>query len=137
MSDLVYAVVQAGGDHADAPFWEGCKAGRFLLHQCGVCHRHYWPASRCIEHGDQNMRWVESFGAGELYTYTIMHHAYSPALKAKTPYVVGVIKLKEGPFFHSNVEGCALDDVRVGMKLAARMIPHESGLTLPIFEPAP
>lgn len=137
MSALEGVIAQAGGDVADLPFWEGCKSGRFLLHQCGVCSRHYWPASRCVTHGDKDMRWVEGSGAGELYTYTIMHHAYSAALKAKIPYAVGVIKLREGPFFHGTIEGCALEDIRIGMPLVAEMVEHESGLTLPVFKPAP
>jgi uncharacterized OB-fold protein len=132
---LIDAIRQFGGDPADAPFWEACKSGRFLLHRCGVCARCYWPASRCVDHGDGDMRWVDSSGQGELYTYTIMHHAYDARLAAKTPYVVGVIKLDEGPYFHSNVVGCALEDVGVGMRLEAHMIEHESGLTIPVFSP--
>lgn len=137
MSGLASIIAQFGGDPADAPFWEACKNGRFLLHQCGQCGRHYWPASRCIEHGGEAMRWVESAGAGALHTYTIMHHSYSPKLAAKVPYVVGVIKLDEGPYFHSNVVGCAIEDVHVGMKLSAEMTEHESGLTIPVFRPSP
>ncbi len=133
--DLLEAIRKAGGDPEDAPFWQGCREGRFLLHRCGACRKHYWPASRCTEHGAENMQWVESSGAGELYTYTILHHAYTPSMKDKVPYVVGVIKLAESPFFHSNVE-CAPEDVQVGMKLKAHMTPHESGLIVPIFSPA-
>src|SRR5262249_28196961 len=132
---LVEMIRNFGGDPADAPFWEGCKAGRFLLHQCAVCGRSYWPASRCVAHGAQDMRWVESSGEGELYTYTIMHHAFTPAIGAKVPYAVGVVRLNEGPYFHSNVVGCAIEEVRVGMSLKAEMIEHESGLTIPVFRP--
>ena len=137
MSGLASIIAQVGGDPADLPFWEACKSGRFLLHQCSVCKRSYWPASRCVEHGDQAMRWVESAGAGELHTYTVMHHAFSSILAARVPYVVGVIKLSEGPYFHSNVIGCAIEDVKVGMPLIAEMTQHESGLTIPRFRPAP
>jgi len=134
--DLLDAIRSAGGDPADLPFWEGCRAGRFLLHRCNICDRHYWPASRCIEHGDREMQWVESSGCGELHTYTVMHRVLVPAFKEKAPYVVGVIQLDEGPFFHSNVVDCDLTDVRVGMRLTAMMVEHESGLTTPIFKPA-
>lgn len=137
MTDFAHAIAQVGGDPADLPFWEGCKSGRFLLHQCGVCGRHYWPASRCVAHGDAKMGWVESAGAGELYTYTIMHHAFSSQLAAKAPYVVGVIRLNEGPYFHSNVVECPMDEIRVGMRLVVEMIEHESGLIIPVFRPAP
>lgn len=133
--DLPAAIHHAGGDAADLPFWEGCRAGLFLLHRCNLCGRHYWPASRCIEHGDRDMQWVQSSGRGELYTYTVMHRVLAPAFRDKAPYVVGVIRLDEGPFFHSNVVDCDLATIEVGMRLAAVMVEHESGLTTPLFKP--
>jgi uncharacterized protein len=135
--DTLALIRAVGGDPLDVPFWEGCRAGQLLVHRCERCGRSYWPASRCVEHGAQSMRWVLSAGRGTLYTYTIMHHAYTPAMKGKTPYVVGVIKLAEGPFFHSNVVDCALESIAIGMPLEAIMTQHESGLTMPVFRPCP
>jgi uncharacterized OB-fold protein len=132
-TDLETAVRAAGGDPADLPFWQGCREGRFLLHRCELCGRCYWPASRCIDHGDAAMRWVDSSGSGTLHTYTVMHHAFTSEMKGKVPYVVGVIKLVEGPFFHSNVVDCPPDKLSIDMQLQAEMIPHECGLALPVF----
>lgn len=133
---LLEAVRNFGGDPADVPFWEGCRQGQLLLHRCKACHRHYWPASQCVEHGDQAMEWVEASGRGELYTYTVLHRALTPAMKDRVPYVVAVVKLDEGPFFHTNIIECSHDAVKVGMPLMAVMQEHESGLTLPVFKPA-
>jgi uncharacterized OB-fold protein len=135
-TELGAIIRRFGGDPVvDLPFWEGCRDGVFLLHTCGICHRSYWPASRCVQHGDQSMAWTRAEGKGTLYTYTVLHKAYTPAMQGKVPYVVGVIQLAEGPFFHSNVAGCAPDAVRVGMPLVARMERHDSGLIVPIFYP--
>ena len=131
--DTLTIVRTFGGDPLDLPFWNACREGQFLLHECELCKRNYWPASRCIEHGPQAMRWVAASGRGTLYTYTVMHHAYTPSMKGKTPYVVAVVKLDEGPFFHSNLIDCPLDQVRIGMPLAAVMREHESGLVVPMF----
>lgn len=133
--ELEPIIRRLGGDPADLPFWEACREGRFLLHRCDICQRSYWPASRCTRHGAAAMRWVEGSGAGTLYTYTIMHYAYTPGMKDKLPYVVGVIQLDEGPFFHSNVVDCPPDQLRIGMKLRADLVRHESGLTVPVFRP--
>ena len=132
---LMEAIRAVGGDPADLPFWEASQEGRFLLHRCGVCGRAYWPASRCVEHGDRDMKWVEGSGRGSLYTYTVLHHAYTPDMRDKLPYAVGVVKLEEGPFFHTRITGCAVEDVSVGMALEAVMEPHANGLTLPLFRP--
>ena len=134
--ELLSAVVAVGGDPADLPFWEACRDGRFLVHRCGACGRSYWPASRCVEHGDRDMSWVEASGRAALYTYTVLHHAYTPEMKGKTPYVVAVVKLDEGPFFHTNLVDCGLDDVAVDMPLEVVMAPHANGMTVPMFRPA-
>lgn len=133
--DTAALAVQFGGDPLDAPFWDACREGRFLLHRCELCGQHYWPASRCVVHGAQDMRWVDSSGRGEIYTYTVLHHAYTPAMKTKVPYAVVVVKLDEGPFFHAGLESCSLEQLKVGLRVRATMAAHESGLTLPMFRP--
>ncbi|HEY9545524.1 MAG TPA: OB-fold domain-containing protein [Solimonas sp.] len=133
--DIAGAIRNLGGDILDLPFWEACRDGRFLLHRCNVCGRHYWPASRCVVHGAQSMAWLPASGRGTLYTYTVMHHAYTPTMKGKTPYVVAVIRLDEGPYFHSNLIDCTLDQVRIGMQLQSAMIEQDNGLVVPVFRP--
>lgn len=128
-------LLRVGGDLADAPFWQGCQEGVFRLHRCERCERCYWPASCCTEHGSEAMAWIDASGHGTLYTYTVMHHAYTPAMKDKVPYVVAVVKLLEGPFYHSNVIDCPLANIRVGMPLTVCMQPQADGLVLPMFKP--
>ncbi len=136
-SDKLQAVLSLGGDPADMPFWEGCERGEFLLHQCAQCSRAYWPASRCVEHGDKAMQWVPASGRGTLHTWTVLHRAYLPSMKDKVPYVVGVVELEEGPFYHANIIGCAHESLSVGMPLQCTMHLHEeSGLTVPQFLPS-
>ena len=132
---LLEAIARTGGDPADLPFWQGCREGRFLLHRCGLCGASYWPASRCVEHGDKAMRWEEGSGRGSVYTYTVMHHAYTPDMQGRTPYVVAVVKLEEGPFYHANIIDCPVEAVAVGMAVEAVMTEHAGGLTLPMFRP--
>jgi uncharacterized OB-fold protein len=136
-ADLLSAVRACGGDPLDLPFWEACREGRFLLHRCGACGRSYWPASRCVIHGEQHMAWADSSGRGTVYTYTVLHHAYTPSMKGRTPYAVVVVQLDEGPFFHAGVVDCAAEQVAVGMAVEATMVPHDSGLVVPMFRPAP
>jgi len=132
---LLQAVRHYGGDPADLPFWQACASGRFLLHRCDRCQRHYWPASRCVDHGDEAMQWLEASGRGRLYTYTVMHRAATPDMRDKLPFVIAVVQLDEGPFYHSNLVDCALDAVVVGMRLEVVMVPHHSGLIIPQFRP--
>lgn len=136
-TDIVSIIKNVGGDPADLPFWEGCREGQFLLHRCNTCNRHYWPASRCIEHGSQNMTWVETSGTGTVHTYTVLHRALTKSMKDKVPFAVAVVQLDEGPFYHTNIVNCAYDEIEVGMRVSVDMIKHENGLTMPVFKPTP
>ena len=89
----------------DQIFWDALREGRFLLHRCGICGCHYWPASCCVEHGAGAMNWVETSGRGAVHTYTVFHRAYTPDLADQIPYVLAVVKLDEGPFFHARLNG--------------------------------
>lgn len=134
-NETLTKVIQLGGDPADMPFWEGCRDDEFLLHRCNQCQQYFWPASRCTQHGAEDMQWVAGSGRGELYTYTVMHRVMVPAFKERAPYVVAVVKLDEGPFFHSNIVDCSWQDVQVGMRLRAVMQPHDNGMVIPYFTP--
>ena len=127
---------QLGADHLDLPFWAGTRRGEFLLHRCDLCGRHYWPASRCVIHGAKSMAWTPSSARGTVHTYTILHHAYTAEMAAQLPYCVAVVELEEGPFFHTNIVGCSMEQIHVEMPVEARFIVQEGGgLTLPVFTP--
>jgi len=127
---------QLGADHLDLPFWAGTRREELLLHRCGLCGRHYWPASRCVTHGAANMAWTPSSGRGTVHTYTILHHAYTAEMATQVPYCVAVVELEEGPFFHSNIVGCPVDQIHVGLPVQVRFVVQKAGrLTLPVFTP--
>jgi uncharacterized OB-fold protein len=123
------------GHQFDEPFWKGCIAHQFLLHRCTICERDYWPASTCIDHGSQSMEWAESSGAGVVHTYTVVHHAYTPEWADKIPYAMAVVRLAEGPFFHTNIVGCDPADVHVGMKVTVIWDDVDADVTIPRFTP--
>jgi uncharacterized OB-fold protein len=133
LRDILYGI---GSDTADYPFWDACAEGRFLLHRCGDCGRHYWPASLCTVHGGRSMAWVEASGRGAVHDHVIMRHAYGPEMKGKVPYNVAVIRLEEGPLFHSNVVDCPPEDLREGLPVAVAFTDHANGMTIPVFRRA-
>ena len=118
----------------DAPFWAAWSDDeRFLLHRCEVCGRHDWPASCCIAHGLAPMRWVDTPGAGTVDTFTIFHRAYSRELAGEVPYTIAVVRLDEGPYFHTRLVGVAPEQVRTGLRVRVR---RGAGDAFPLFEPA-
>jgi uncharacterized OB-fold protein len=121
-------------DELDAPFWRGCREHRFLVHRCTVCDRAYWPASTCVDHGSSSMEWQPASGLGAVHTYTVVHHPYDRSLEV--PYVVAVVKLDEGPFFHSDIVGCDPSHVHVGMRVRVTYENIDDETTLPHFAPS-
>lgn len=118
----------------DEPFWQAWRDGeQFLLHRCDVCGRHDWPASCCVEHGRGPMQWVPASGEGVVDTYTVFHRAYDKRFAAEVPYVVAVVRLDEGPYFHTRIPGVTPEMVNTGMKVRLR---RGSGDAFPLFVPA-
>jgi uncharacterized OB-fold protein len=101
----------------NAPFYDGLTHGTFQVQVCGACERSYWPASCCIEHGAAPMAWRQASARGTVETFTVFHRAYRPGLAGKTPYVVAVVRLDAGPYFHTNIVGCDPSEVHVGQRL--------------------
>jgi uncharacterized OB-fold protein len=122
-------------DNLDAPFWDACREHRFLIHRCGVCDRAYWPSSCCIDHGAAAMTWQPASGRGEVFTYTVVHHAYDRSLVDRVPYALAVVKLEEGPFFHSDIVGCDPATLHIGMPVAVVFDAIDDETVIPRFTP--
>ena len=137
MNDRVLRPMDLVADELDAPFWEGCKQHVFLVHRCIECGRAYWPASTCLDHGSAAMEWQPASGRAEVFTYTIVHHAYDRSMADKLPYAATVVKLDEGPFFHTDIVGCAPSDVRVGMRVRVVFESVDDETVIPHFTPDP
>jgi uncharacterized OB-fold protein len=123
-------------DNADQEFWDACRDGVFLIQQCAVCERRYWPAGSCITHGADAMSWVPASGRGRLHTWTVIHQEYPNSFEDGPATNVAVVELAEGPFFHSKVVDCANTDLSVGLSLKVVFREVAPGLTLPLFAPA-
>jgi uncharacterized OB-fold protein len=119
-------------DDLDRPFWEGVEQHRFLVHRCRTCSRSYWPASSCVDHGGANMEWTEASGRGQVHTFVVYRQAVDPAWADRVPYVVAVIRLDEGPFFHSDLPGTPVDDVAIGQPVHVEYEDVDGG-TIPHF----
>jgi uncharacterized OB-fold protein len=122
-------------DDLDLPFWKACNDGRFLVHRCDVCGRSYWPATCCVDHGGSSMQWVPATGRGVVHTYTVFHHAYDPLFADRLPYVIAVVLLDEGPFFHTDLVDCDPASVRIGQPVEVVYERIDDGWTLPHFRP--
>lgn len=94
---------------------------------CEACGKViYPPRDTCPDCGRQHQTWVNLSGRGEVYSYTIMHHA--PAnFEEFVPYPVALIKLEEGPMVTAQLTDISPDEVRIGMpvEMVTRKLSQE------------
>lgn len=124
-------------DADSAAFWEGARRGEVVLWRCGACdHRQLFPPQRCRACGSAALEVLVSRGAGSVYSYTVVRRAPSPAWADRVPYVVALVELDEGVRLLSNVVGCPVDEVSIGMPVRADFERVTEDVVLPVFRPA-
>ncbi|WP_173917642.1 Zn-ribbon domain-containing OB-fold protein [Halobacillus sp. Marseille-Q1614] len=80
------------------PFWDSIKEGKFTLQQCEECKKWiFYPRDHCPRCFHDSLTWKEASGEGQLKTWSVIHRAGHPAWQERTPYIVGVVELAEGP----------------------------------------
>jgi uncharacterized OB-fold protein len=95
-------------DDVTAPFWAGCNEQRLLIQRCTHCGRHrHLPAALCPHCRSAESDWTQSDGAGQIFTYTVVHHAAHPDLVDRLPYTIVVVELADcgGVLVTSNLVG--------------------------------
>jgi len=111
-------------------FWDGVARGELLLRRCHACDRaHWYPRAICPHCASDRTGWARASGAARLYSYSLTR-------RVAEPYVIAYVTLEEGPTMLTNVVGCDVDSLRVGMELRVTFAPTENGLAVPVFTPA-
>ena len=107
---------------SEAFYRSALNDGRFLIQRCGNCGRHvFYPREFCPHCGSASLAWVEPKGTGVVYSTTVVHR--KP--EAGGDYGVSLIDLDEGVRMMSRVEGIAPADVKIGMRVKARVIKRD------------
>ena len=116
--------------HPEKDFAAYLAAGRFMLQRSRETGRYiFYPRVAEPGTGCTDLEWVEASGSGTVYSTTVIRQ------KSPTPsYNLALVDLAEGPRMMSRVEGIAPEQVRIGMRVSAKII-RENDLPLLVFEP--
>ena len=118
------------------PYWEGARRGELLFQRCAECgHATHTPAYLCAHCTSQALSWEPSAGTGEIYSWTTVWRPQMPAFVV--PYVSIIVDMAEGWQILSNLIGCGVGDVAIGMPVAVEFHPITGGFQLPYFRPIP
>lgn len=112
-------------------YFKFLESGRFMIQRCRDSGRHvFYPRVAEPESGSTDLEWVEASGAGIVYSTTTVSQ------KPPTPnYNVSLIDLAEGPRMMSRVDGIPADEVKIGMRVKAKVV-RENDKPVVVFEPA-
>ncbi len=118
----------------NAAFWQGGAQGKLMMCHCGGCqHFFHPPAPVCPRCSSGAVAPRQVTGRGQVASFTVNHQPWTPELGE--PYVVAIVELDEQPGlrFVTNIVGCSVTDVHIGMRVRVTFEPIED-IWLPLFE---
>ena len=127
---------QLGPGALDRAFFEAAARGELLYQRCPTCaHRQFYPRQLCTACG-ADTTWATASGRGVVHTFTIVRQNGQAPFKNELPYAVAMVELEEGVRMMGSVTGCAVESVRIGMRVEAYAVECEEGLAVPFWRPA-
>lgn len=121
------------------PFWDAAAQKKLVVQRCRACGGFVWcPRPCCGECGSDQLEWGAVSGRGKVFSFTVIRQAIGRGARGfekEIPYVVAWIDLEEGPRLCSNLVGCPLEKVTIGMAVEVIFEEAASGIFLPKFRP--
>ena len=110
----------SGGDEMGVPrFWREIPYRYQMIGtRCSTCDTTYFPPRFICPNcrGSGKVSETKLSGLGEVITYTVVRVA-PEGFEKEAPYVVGIIKLDEGPRITSQIVDCDLAEIQIGTKV--------------------
>lgn len=116
--------------HPEQEYFAHLAAGRFMLQRSASTGGYvFYPRVAEPGTGATDLEWVEASGHGVVYACTVVRQK-PPAAN----YNVVLVDLAEGPRVLSRVDGLRPDDVKIGLRVRARIVQEVDGPVL-VFVP--
>lgn len=117
------------------PFFEAAAEGRLSVQQCALCGQLWFPPSRrCPTCLSDQVAWTDVSGKATLWSWIRMHRKYFAGFAADLPYLVGFVKLEEGPMMMSMLVDTDPATLACDVPLTVVFEPAWNGLVIPKFQ---
>ena len=124
-------------DAISMPFWEAAKRHELKIQRCNICGTYvFYPREACAECLSPDLTWVKASGKGTVYSYTVAHTPTHPAFAGDVPYVIAIVELAEGSRITTNIIGCKIEAMKIGMPVVVMFDDVTPEITLVKFKPA-
>lgn len=122
-------------DSDSGKWWQAIQDRRVLINACAACGRNSLNMrSFCPHCWSTDVRPTQASGCATLYTWSVVHQNAAP-FDARTPYVVAMVDLAEGPRLMTTIEDCPVENLTEEMELVIAF-RDDDGFTVPVFRPA-
>lgn len=119
------------------PFWDSLRHHQVRVQRCDDCDAfRYIPKDLCPRCHGERATWTAISGTGEVYTYTVVRRAPTPAYQADVPYVLAHVTMAEGFRMTARLTGAEPNDVHIGMAVEIGYDDVTPEWTLFTFRPA-
>jgi hypothetical protein len=121
-------------------FWDACRRHELAIQRCADCGTFRHPPEPCCPRCRSFASvWAPVSGRGRVFSFTIVHRAFLPALDAYVPYVVIVGELDDAPGVRlvSNLVDARPEQAQIGLAVEVVWdeVEAETGVVLPRFRP--
>ena len=117
------------------PFWDACRALRFLQQRDLVTGEIHWPPKPSYWKGGQRLEWFEASGKGTVFTYVVGSDPFLPAFKHLLPHIMVVVELAEGARIVGHMVDCTPDEMRFDLPVRVVFKRLTDRVTLPVWRP--
>jgi uncharacterized OB-fold protein len=118
-----------------APYWEAARRHRLVVQHCSCGRLSHPPVASCPACHGSEFAWPQMSGDGAVHAFTWVNHSVHPVSAGRTPYILVLVELSEGPRILTNLRHCAVEDVHVGLPVRVLFEDVSDTITLPQFTP--
>lgn len=117
-------------------WWAAVRDRRLMVNACGSCGRNsLYVRPFCPHCWSEDVALTPASGRARLYTWSVVHQNAAP-FDSRTPYILAMVDLAEGPRLMTVLDDCSVDDLRADLELEVAFRIEEDGFTVPVFRPA-
>jgi len=119
------------------PYWESLKEHEVKVQKCSACGTfRFVPKELCPNCQSMEVTWTTIAGTGEIYTFTIVRRAPTPAYQEEAPYTIVHVTMAEGFRMIATLKGTDVDSVAIGQQVKVAYDDVTPEWTLLTFAPA-
>lgn len=114
-------------------FWDKAKLGELWLPKCHDTGQTFFPPRAFSPFTGGPVGWERASGRAILASYVIVNRP-APGFETEAPYIVAMVKLKEGPHLLSNLPGAVADPDKLPLGAPLELTFEDRGIiTIPQF----